>query len=275
MKAFLVALSTAITKKNLDDAIKSCKQKGLDVAYYKTITKKWHQYAGTPKQRVAQLRAAQKSDADVILTVRGGEGCIHILPYIDFVLTKPLVGYSDVTILLNYFFQKYNRAMYHAPNAARILNKKEMAMYFDALQNKTYSYGLSSATFLAKGFAVGIAVGGNLALLLRSLGTPYEVKTNDAILFIEAQSKSPQWIYDTLFQLYVSKKLKDIKAIVLGSFVNCGNYKSTLYQFFKDYDLGVPIVHWPKFGHGTYNYPLRIGSKVTLDENWLTFHHKV
>ena len=64
----------------------------------------------------------RRSDIDAIWCARGGYGCSRLLPDIDYELIrnnpKLLIGYSDITALLNGIFEKTGLVGIHGPVGA-------------------------------------------------------------------------------------------------------------------------------------------------------------
>ena len=64
---------------------------------------------------------------------------------------------------------------------------------------------------LSKGSAEGILYGGCLSLLCASLGTPYEIRTEGTILFIEDRAERPYRIDRMLMQLKLAGKFDGVR----------------------------------------------------------------
>jgi muramoyltetrapeptide carboxypeptidase len=75
----------------------------------------------------------------------------------------------------------------------------------------TYTEELSPLETLGNGAAKGELVGGNLALLVTTLGTPYEIDTKGKLLFIEDVDEEPYRIDRMLNQLKMAGKLSDVR----------------------------------------------------------------
>lgn len=78
--------------------------------------------AGEDRDRAADLnRMFADPEVRGIFNLRGGYGTPRLLPYVDFDLIarnpKPLVGYSDITALLNTIFDKTGLITFHGPIA--------------------------------------------------------------------------------------------------------------------------------------------------------------
>lgn len=84
-------------------------------------------FAGTDRERAADLMAMFRDDAvQGIFCYSGGWGSPRLLPLLDFELIrrhpKALVGYSDVTALLNAIHQETGLVTFHGPMAGSNLH---------------------------------------------------------------------------------------------------------------------------------------------------------
>lgn len=89
-------------------------------------------FAGDAEARAKTiLELYRNNDVDFLYALRGGYGAVQILQFLDFHVIsthkKPLVGSSDITILLNTIAQRCGTFTVHAPN---ILN----STFVDAIQ---------------------------------------------------------------------------------------------------------------------------------------------
>jgi len=269
-KAALIAISQAIDKKQLDQAILNTKNLGYKPVYSKKVLSKFLFYAGSQKERVQQINDAFKNpEIKVIFAIRGGHGAVHVLENLNWDLIKKnpksIVGYSDLTILLNYVYQITGKIQYHGPNLHLKFPKEDKSFFClsNTLKQIPSNFSIKKSEILVEGKAKGIIVGGNLALLIRSLGTKYEIDTNNKILFIEAMDKFPAWIYDSLLQLKLAGKFNNCKGVILGDFLDCLDYEIYVDEFFKDFKI--PIIKNQKFGHKLPNYTIPIGGNCLID----------
>ena len=125
---------------------------------------------------------------------------------------------------------------------------------------------------MAKGAAEGMLYGGCLSLLCASLGTPYEIRTQGTILFIEDRAERPYRIDRMLMQLKLAGKFDGVRGIVFGEMIDCGEPGSldyTLQQVVMRIlgDLRVPIAFGLKSGHvssGSITLPFGVQAKLTV-----------
>lgn len=263
------------------ELIKEKTQKlNFDFKLVGNMTKKYLDYTDYPINKANYLHECfTDSSIDYIISLRGGWGIIQCIHHIDLSLIdrnfKPLLGYSDTTILLNYIFQKTGKITYHGPNILQDLSNDEKSSIQSmqlALNGDDLRYKFEKKDVFKKGVSCGVIVGGNVALLVRSLGTLYEIDTKDKIIFIEAVNKKGYLLYDMLYQLKLAGKFDTCKGVILGTFRNCVGHKKYLKEFFKDFNI--PVIFNQKFGHGRVNYTIPIGGLCTLDTEKLIWHIK-
>jgi muramoyltetrapeptide carboxypeptidase len=281
-KVKLVAPSHHITNKHIENAQQNVKLFEKDLIFDSSIKNKYLYYAGTPQRRAKEINDAySNNEVDFLFSARGGNSTIEVLPLLDFDLIKanpkPILGFSDVTILLNAISQKTNQVMIHGPTQNKPFVDLPGSVFasIQACLNKK-SYGI---TFLRKdvinaikGKYVGRVSGGNLFLLINSLATPFEIDTEDSVLFIEGNDLLGRRIYKMLVQLEQAGKFKTVKTVVLGFFRDCPDSKEYLTEFFKRFDF--PVIFTEKFGHQDLNIALPIGAKaqVDLEKNKIEFY---
>lgn len=211
-------------------------------------------------------------EVDMILCIRGGYGCMRILPLLDYNIIKNnpkiFMGFSDITAILNTFSSQCNLITFHGPMTTSNLNDKEtLKSFLDTISKgyepyKIYNPGNMPIQCINDGITKGKIVGGNLCLISSTLGTPYEIDTKNNILFIEDVGEKPYAIDRMLTQLYLSGKLSECSGFILGQFTDCQlpNYERslTLMEIFKDrlLSLNKPTILNFMSGH---DYP-----KITL-----------
>ncbi len=222
---------------------------------------------------------------DAILCMRGGYGTPRNLDAIDYEALrknpKPIIGYSDITALLLAIRRQTGLVVFHGPMGKELAIRSSGFTDFTAkhfwgiFQERNplfarWGYVEKSSRTVIGGVAEGVLTGGNLSLIAATMGTPYEIDTRDAILFIEDVSEKPFRIDRMLAQLRLAGKLREVRGILLGSFQNCVGPEAslTLDEVFLDYfrDLGVPVLGGYPAGHGLADHAvLPLGVRVRLD----------
>lgn len=234
--------------------------------------------AADDDRRLADLQDALiDPGVDAVIGLRGGYGCMRLLDRIDRALLrrfpKPLIGYSDLTALMA-LRQQEGIGSWHAPMPASDWHKGE-AGWQDALAlAERLRRGLRAGDALGPTLAPhplnrgdapvrGVLTGGNLAVLVALLGTPFMPDLRGAVLFLEDIGEDPYKIDRLLCQLRLSGALDTVAGVLLGSFTDADSPDEVLADYLGE--LGVPVLAgWPS-GHSTPNLPLPIGVTVTLD----------
>ena len=158
--------------------------------------------------------------------MKGGAGSYRLLDQIDYGLirqhAKVFIGYSDVTAVHLGIQAKARLVTFHGPMAYSkwpqwtLDHFRQVAMAStkgEALQNPPNQ----PMEVLVPGKASGRLVGGNLSMLVNTLGSPYEVDAKDAILLIE-DTLEPTYAIDRMLNaLRLAGKFADASGIVLGT----------------------------------------------------------
>ena len=124
---------------------------------------------------------------------------------------------------------------------------------------------------IAKGSCRGVLVGGNLSLVVSTLGTPYEIDTKDKVLFLEDIGESPYRIDRMLLMLKQAGKLRACAGILLGAFTDCAasdpENSLTLHDVITELllDEGKPILGALQCGHVLPTLSLPLGVNVLMD----------
>ena len=164
--------------------------------------------AADDEARVKALnRAIRAPDVRAILCMRGGYGTPRILDRVDYEglrrNPKIIIGYSDITALLIAVNRQTGLVTFHGPMGQELVTTSRRRVsqftklhFRDALTSESASFAdwgkSDTRRTLVDGVAEGRLTGGNLSMIAATLGTPYEIKTQGAILFLEEVSEKPQ-----------------------------------------------------------------------------------
>ncbi len=281
----LIAPSSPTTKENLEKAIEKLTQMGFKVKMGKSPYERHGYLSGTDEIRANDINEMfTDSEIDGIICLRGGYGTPRILDLLDYEIIKNnpkvFVGYSDITALHIVFNQKANLITYHGPMAA-----SDMAGNFSRFSQDNLFKTVMNSEAIGKisnppgeeiikingGVAEASIIGGNLSLIIATIGTPYEIDLKDKILFIEEVNEDPYSIDRMLNQLRLSGKLEEVEGIILGDFNNCESSKHSeslsLEQIFNDHikPAAKPTIYNLKAGHCEPMVTLPFGVKARLD----------
>ncbi len=235
--------------------------------------------AGTDAERAADINAALR-DPEIrgIFAVRGGYGTTRLLDLVDYdalrAHPKVLLGYSDLTALLNVCTARTDVITFHGPVVALALGPMERAWLERAMFSNAPIglLGVERPRSIRAGRAHGRLAGGNLSLMAAMVGTPYESDCADAIVFLEEVDEAPYRIDRMLTQLRASASFSRAAGIVLGTFSNCDAAEDAaperrLAHVLVDRlaDLEVPVLLGAPIGHEGEQWTLPIGADATLD----------
>jgi len=223
-------------------------------------------FAGSARQRSEEFLAALASSAcDALIATRGGYGSVYLLDQgfpASFPAIKPLVGFSDLTTLQIYLWQKHRWTGFYGPMLAAGLDRGagapsgyDESSFVKALTGIQTNWAISlQGKALVRGTAEGILLGGALTLLEATIGTPWELNTDDAIVVLEDRAMKPYQIDRVLMHLKHAGKLSKVRGIVLGDFPECDppvagspSVHDVCARILAP--LGVPIVFGAPVGH--------------------------
>ncbi|MBU0481443.1 MAG: LD-carboxypeptidase, partial [Proteobacteria bacterium] len=187
--------------------------------------------AGTDQQRAKQFASVwQDPEISGVLAVRGGYGSLRLLPFLDLEMIrknpKPLVGFSDITVLLNVISRETGMVTFHGPmlNTLSRSDAQSASAFFEALEGTCiYPAAVPEVQILAKGNCTGQLIGGNLASLVHLLGTPYDFPWEGAVLFIEDTGEPLYRIDRMLTHLHAAGKFAKLSGLILGTFTDNDN----------------------------------------------------
>ncbi|MFP5975826.1 muramoyltetrapeptide carboxypeptidase [Enterobacter mori] len=250
------------------------------------IPRRLQRFAGTEAQRLNDINnlVNLKGADQIVLAVRGGYGASRLLESIDWQgLAKrqqqdPLLicGHSDFTAIQLGLLAQHNVITFSGPMLAGNFGAPELDAFTEehfwrALQNSTYS-----VEWQGNGphwECEGKLWGGNLAMLVSLIGTPWLPQIEDGILVLEDINEHPFRVERMLLQLYHAGILARQSAIVLGSFsgsapndYDAGYSLETMVDFIRS-RLDIPVITGLDFGHEQQTVTLPLGAQATLTHN--------
>jgi muramoyltetrapeptide carboxypeptidase len=240
-------------------------------------------FAASDGERAADLNAAIRDPGiAAIWCLRGGYGTMRILDAVDWdgwcARPVPLIGFSDNTAL-HLALRRRSVVSLHGPHAAAVdlpLFAKELLLRLltrdEAVGTLPFpSGGHPRAETVRGGCAEGPLVGGNLALLAATLGTPYAVRAEGAILFMEEVGESAYRVDRLLTQLQLAGVLGVVAGVAVGAFTEVPGEGSAgtppVAEVIAERldGLGVPVALGFPFGHVAQSWTLPMGVRARLD----------
>jgi muramoyltetrapeptide carboxypeptidase len=199
----------------------------------------------------------------------GGYGAVRMLPYLEPEIfrrnPKPFVGYSDITALHLWLMRRAGLRVFHGPTVDDLIPGASLLAALTTPRPST-RIGRGIARSVRPGRATGRLVGGNLSLVQQTIGTPYEIDTRDAILYLEETRDPMSFIDERLVHLRAAGLLRNIRGVVFGQLSIDRSEEDEFEDFLLDLvnDLNIPILTDFPAGHEVPNLTLPLGTEVEL-----------
>ena len=269
----------------VENAVNAVRALGLKPKLGANVGSRWGYLGGRDTERVNDLHDAfADPEVKVIFPLRGGYGTSRLLPMLDFDLIKrnpkAFVGFSDNTSLVLSLNAYAGLVTFYGPNAhfdwttytrdnlTRVIMNQRPAGLFE---NPVASNGrpLITHTTIVPGRAAGPLIGGNLSLIVQTLGTPWEIDTRGKILFFEDVNESPYRIDRMLTHLWLARKLQVAAGFAIGhiTVLRDRNDDLDLASVIRDRfePLGKPCYMGVPTGHVSNILTLPLGIGVEMD----------
>ncbi|HEX8404568.1 MAG TPA: muramoyltetrapeptide carboxypeptidase [Duganella sp.] len=258
-------------------------QQGFLVHNYYDDERKHQRFGGTDAERLAQLNAAAADpDVQIVIALRGSYGMSRLLPAIDFAAMadsgKLFVGYSDFTAFQMPLMKQTGRISFAGPMMCDDFTRDEPDAYtvdqfWDCLRGPVHTVRGTVAEGRADNPGVdvdGRLWGGNLAMMVSMLGTPYFAALENGIVFLEDIGEHPYRIERMVLQLLYAGALDGQRALVLGDFsayklgpLENGYDFETMLAYLRE-RLPMPVLTGLPFGHIKRRATLPYGGSAHL-----------
>lgn len=287
----VLACGSPATPERFQQGVAELERRGFSVSYpldSSTVLEYGFGCGSKEDRAQALMELIENDEVSAILAVRGGYGSIDLLPLLDFKSIrkhpKPIVGYSDVTVLLANITEKSCVATIHgatvAAEFARAAQSDEAKISVDGLLSMLTDPSFRpkySCEILRDGEARGRVLAGNLTMLLTLLGTPWDVSYEGAILVLEDVGEAPYRVHRALNQLKMAGKLNKLAGVVLGRFNKCEadsgpTVEEVLRKSVSDIFTGTkfPILLGLEFGHHGKNVAMPLGCQAEISKGMLS-----
>lgn len=256
---------------------------GHQVENDEVIRRRFQRFAGTDAERLADVNslASLTSPDTIVMPVRGGYGASRLLDRIDWQALAsrqqrdPLLicGHSDFTAIQAGLLAQANVITFSGPMlaanfGAETLNTFTEQHFWLALRKAQFTVAWQGDGPQCD--VQGTLWGGNLAMLISLIGTPWMPTIDKGILVLEDVNEHPFRVERMLLQLEYAGILNRQSAIVLGSFsgaapneYDAGYSLESVYAFLRS-RLSVPLITGLDFGHEQRTVTLPIGANATL-----------
>ncbi|EEC7354714.1 muramoyltetrapeptide carboxypeptidase [Escherichia coli] len=257
---------------------------GHQVNNVEVIARRCERFAGTETERLEDLNSLARltTPNTIVLAVRGGYGASRLLADIDWQALvarqqhDPLLicGHSDFTAIQCGLLAQGNVITFSGPMLVANFGADELNAFTEhhfwlALRNKTFTIEWQGEGPTCQ--TEGTLWGGNLAMLISLIGTPWMPKIENGILVLEDINEHPFRAERMLLQLYHAGILPRQKAIILGSFsgstpndYDAGYNLESVYAFLRS-RLSIPLITGLDFGHEQRTVTLPLGAHAILN----------
>ncbi|MCD6385352.1 LD-carboxypeptidase [Candidatus Sumerlaeota bacterium] len=266
---------------------------GYRVIFGSHCRRRWGFLAGSDDERLADLEEMfANPEVQAVFCLRGGWGTARLLRALDFDIIrhnpKVFVGFSDITMLHLATNKFTGLVTFHGPMLASHLIKDDLPEYTSeslwAMISEPAPFGsilpknAEKPRSIVPGQVEAPLIGGNLSIIVSTLGTPYEIETEGKILFIEDVDEKPYRVDRMLTHLLNAGKLQEVAGVVCGGFTGCEPDKKPSGEWTQSVDdvleerlkpLGVPVAVGFPFGHidATATLPVGIPARLVAGED--------
>lgn len=282
----VVAPAGVVKTEDLGNGVRRLEEMGFRVALGRSLYRSARYLAGRDEERAADLADMfANPEVKAVVAARGGYGTSRIIPLLDAKALarspKIFVGSSDLTLLLHFLRSACRLVTFHGPMVSPNFGK-----YSSPTTNGEFVRILGATTppgpidvtgvkVLKGGSGEGVLTGGCLSLVCQTIGTPYEIQTEDTILFLEDINEPPYRIDRMLTYLKQVGKFDGVRAVVFGLMPDCHPSPQELYTLedvIRDVlaDLPCPILYDFPSGHGGTNVTLPFGVRAAVEGSTLS-----
>lgn len=264
--------------------IERLKNAGHQVNNVAVIERRSQRFAGTETERLGDLNALVNLHAPdtIVMAVRGGYGASRLLPDINWQAlidrqqqnSLLICGHSDFTAIQCGLLALGNVITFSGPMLVANFGADEM----NAFTEYHFWQALRSPTFTLEWQGDGPACqtagtlwGGNLAMLVSLIGTPWMPQIDGGVLVVEDINEHPFRVERMLLQLYHAGILQRQNAIILGSFSGSkandydeGYSLDSVCDFLRQ-RLTIPLIAGLDFGHEQRTVTLPLGANAILE----------
>lgn len=295
----IIAPGTAVSDPDdIAKAVEIAEYFGFNFKFGKNLEKGSGYKSRSDKERLYDLHEMfSDKEVEAVICIRGGYGSARLLDKIDYDLirnnAKIFLGYSDITAMHLAINRHAGLVTFHGPVmlskfSPYTINYFKKALFESAplgqIENPGSQYGARESYPLrtvSSGKASGSLIGGNLTLISTTMGTPYEIKCKDKILFLEDVGEEPYSIDRMLTQLRLAGKFDEAAGIIFGVCSGCDYnglntsrvWDSSFGETLDDLlgDLPIPVLYGYTFGHVSNQITIPVGVRAELDADSQVF----
>lgn len=254
-KIAIVAPARKIDRSLVERSVEILQEWGLQIVLSENLFSSKHSYlSGTNAERLSDFQNALNDQSiKAILCARGGYGSTRIVDAIDLstMIAKPkwLIGFSDITSIQLLLLSERIKSI-HATMPV-LFPRPESLVSTESLRKLLFNgmahLSADRSDYNRQGDTQGIVVGGNLSLIVDSLGTATELSTENRILIVEEVDEYFYKLDRMMTQLKRAGKLSGLRGLVVGHMTDIKNGELNFASRFEDVILEAV---------SEYNYPV-------------------
>ena len=253
--------------------------KNFKIKFGKYVEEDYYGSCGTKEQKAEDfMKMFLDDEVKAIICLEGGQTCNTFLDLLDYEEIKKhpkiLVGYSDITVLLQSIYKKTGLTTFSGPDFISFGEPKaeeQYRIFEDAFINKRLDkFNNENKKIIRNGNTSGKIIGTNLGCMMYLLGTEYLPNMNDNILFIESYKTSPNECQRRFAHLKQYGIFDKINGVIIGynyALQKDGNtypqMEDILLEYTKEYKF--TIIKCDSFGHKIVNSIIPIGGNVKIE----------
>ena len=292
----VIAPANAIAPDWLAAGVAEIHRAGFAPIVHPQCSASWGRFAGTESQRLDALHETYANPkVKAIIAARGGYGVLRLIDKVDFDLIranpKPLIGYSDLTALLNPIAERTGQPALLGPmlgdlRAGASPASQTWAHLWAVLRGEVNSPDAHPASQQARvmrsGTASGPLCGGNLAILAAMAGTPTEPDYRGKILILEDVGEELYRFDRMLGQLARAGVFDKICGLIMGELVDVADtsppaFGQSAQEIVHSYIAGrdMPVLWNYPCGHGLHRtvLPLGVHANLTATADFIKITH--
>lgn len=277
----LVAPAGPVSEKRIAAALERCAALGLEPVIGAAARQRTGYFAGPDSSRAADVQWAISDESiDAVWALRGGYGAMRLLPRLDLsplqARLRAVIGFSDITALHLALVER-GLVSFHGPHPGESVPAATDECFRRVLFDGAPAGVLplpedgEAPVTLVGGVAEGPLVGGNLALVAASCGTPAALHAEGRIVFLEDVGEPGYRIDRMLTQLRMAGALDGAVGLALGKFTEVPPYADDrpVVEIVGELaeELAIPAVIGLPIGHVADNWTLPLGIRARLDAN--------
>ncbi len=281
-KFAIISPSGTVLPERVDGAVRAIEKWGFVPVVGEHCKGEYHAYnvithSAPPHHRLEDLQwALNDPQVRAILCSRGGYGAVHLLENIDIDQLardpKWLIGFSDISAL-HAAWHRAGVVSIHSPMA------KHLTLYDSDNETNRINYNILTGKGLPtyvepphrlnrNGIATATITGGNLAVLMSLLATPFNIIKPGNILFIEDVAEQVYQVQRLLYHLRLADILPHLAGLIVGQFTkHRGDDTSAMLDMIHDMvaPYNYPVAFNFPIGHVPRNVPIVEGTTATLE----------